>query len=155
MKGESWRNEDRTRVRDRGGTKGRRTQDNKEGGTRNKNKDDLPPPLPPDKWRKDDKGRTMKRKCRFCQKWHMDFDCLSKPASYSISALSYDQMYTSEGEADASNLDDELPTSSSSDTSEEDKSSWRNIKKTNMSYHNVYSNTLHNKSDKTKVPGAS
>jgi hypothetical protein len=38
----------------------------------------------------------MKRKCRFCNKWHMDLDCPSKPASYSLSAASHDQWNSSD-----------------------------------------------------------
>ena len=44
-----------------------------------------PAPLPRDQWKTDAKGRTMTRTCRYCNKWHYDFDCPKCPASYNLS----------------------------------------------------------------------
>jgi len=42
----------------------------------------IPPPLPKDQWRVDQDGKTMSRKCRFCDGWHYDWNCPKKPESY-------------------------------------------------------------------------
>jgi hypothetical protein len=103
---------DRPQERD---SKGRNNENKQKDARRGDGKEDLPPRLPKEKWRKDDKGRTMRRKCRFCNKWHMDYDCLSRPASYSLTAAVDDQRYSSSDEdADASDLDDDSSASTSS-----------------------------------------
>jgi hypothetical protein len=107
-------------------------------------KDDLPPQLPRDKWRKDEKGRTMKRKCRFCNKWHMDFDCPSKPASYNLTVVSTDQAHLSSDDESLSETDSS--TISSSD-SEDDRPKWKTAKDIPMAYHNVYSNAVKGKQE--------
>lgn len=45
----------------------------------------IPAEWPEKQWKKDSKGRTQKRSCRFCHSQsHFDRDCQRKPASYSV-----------------------------------------------------------------------
>ena len=114
--------------------------------------DKRPEPLPRDQWREDDKGRTMTRKCRYCSKWHMDFDCPNRPTSYNLS-VSYDQ-WPSSDESDREHESDE----SSSDTSSDDdrQTGYRTAKDiAAITYHNVYSNTpVDQGQDEVRVPRA-
>jgi hypothetical protein len=121
---------------------------------------ELPPELPKDKWRKDDKGRLMKRKCSFCQKWHMDYDCPLRPASYNLTTMTTDQMGSSSDddadvemqEASSSSASESSP---SSDNNEEKGAGWRPSKARNMIYHNVYTDVSPGKSEQLTIPRAS
>jgi hypothetical protein len=125
----------------------------------NRGKDDHPPAqLPRDKWRKDDKGRMMKRKCRFCNKWHMDFDCPTRPASYSLSAALQDQWHSSDGAEPNSDSDpDSSGSSTDSDGTPEpqDGRRWRPAKDITRTYHNVYSTAIPDETKEIKLPNAS
>jgi hypothetical protein len=127
-------NRDRDRVKN-----DTKSDTKKRDRRRNGEKEDMPPPLPRDKWRKDDKGRMMKRKCRFCDKWHMDFDCPSKPASYNISISLDDQWHSSDEGADHSKSEGESESETDESEGESSKRGWRAAKEISMTYHNVYS----------------
>lgn len=106
----------------------------------------MSPALPREKWRKDSEGRVTKRKCRFCDKWHMDFNCPTKLASYRVSA-SYEQWHSSSDDADAdsgeSDTDDDPSDSNISSSSDSDRQakSWKSLKGVHIAYHNVYSHS--------------
>ena len=80
-----------------------------------------PPRLPREEWRKDKEGRTMTRKCQYCNGWHFDFDCPKRPRSFSIKTT-INQSPDSDTEdnetlSSASDKDDEDDSNSSDDTS--------------------------------------
>jgi hypothetical protein len=129
----------RDREKDRRRNEGRRQNGRKNDDT----KEDPPPQLPKDKWRKDDKGRIMKRKCRFCSRWHMDYDCPSRPSSYSLTATVDNQWHSSsDDDEDASDPRDGDDDSSSVDSDEGVPGQrWKSTRDITMTYHNVYSNT--------------
>lgn len=103
-------------------------------------KDDMLSQLPRDKWREDDKGHIMKRRCRFCDKWHMDFDCPSRPSSYSISAALDNQWHSSPNDLDTSGPEEELSESGSENSELNDsKRHWRTTKDIPMTYQNIFS----------------
>lgn len=121
---------------------------------KSKEKDkELPPNLPQEKWRKNEKGRTMKRKCRFCGKWHMDYDCPFRPAAYNIVSMSMDQMGSS-GDDEISDRDSPSSQDSSSESEEGDRR-WKPEKSSNMIYHNVYTNISPGKPEQITIPRAS
>ena len=77
----------------------------------------VPHPLPREQWKTDKQGRTMTRKCRFCDQWHFDFDCPKRPTSYSLTTIvseSYGQIAPSSEESS-----DESSSSESSSSEEE------------------------------------
>ena len=131
------------RSKGSGELRDRNRNDTRKGDKRrNGEKEDLPPPLPRDKWRKDEKGRMMKRKCRFCDRWHMDFDCPSRPSSYNITAALDDQWHSSSENADASGQDGESEESSTEESDDgQPKRGWKTTKDIPMTYHNVFSNS--------------
>ena len=160
--GKSGRAEYDRKEEKKGAERGSRRSGNegRNGGrqTSNDKKDELPQQLPREKWRKDDKGRMMKRKCRFCDKWHMDFDCPTRPASYSISTAFGDQWHSSaDEEAESSDSD---PTASASSTSSDSESAkrdtprWKSTKGTTATYHNVYSTAAPDTTADIKLPRA-
>ena len=99
----------------------------------------------------------MKRKCRFCDKWHMDFDCPSKPSSYSVS-LSLDDQWHSSSDDDVSEPDDGSGESETDESAaEEPRRRWRSTRDIPATYHNVYSNSPPDQDPSTemKLPRAS
>ena len=81
------KSKDRESARKWGSSRKEKSERSSTKGKSNPKKVEL---LPKDQWREDEKGRTMRRKCRFCNKWHMDYDCPERPSSYNIS-VSFDQ----------------------------------------------------------------
>ena len=104
----------------------------------------IPEILPKDQWRTDKKGRTMTRKCRYCNKWHFDFECPRRPASYHVS-LTTDQYPPDSSSSEPSSDEDE-------DESEEAPSSGY----FNTFKFRTYSNGQRKKSasNPTKIPNA-
>lgn len=83
----------------------------------------------------------------------MDFDCPTKPASYSLSTLAPDQAYSSSDEANEGDGSDEDGSFASSTESEE-QLRWKPAKTIPMAYHNVYSNLTPDRSTNIKLPQA-
>jgi hypothetical protein len=113
-----------------------------------------PPPLPKEKWRKNDKGCLMKRKCKFCDRWHFDYDCPSKLVSYNITT-SYDQwesISSANEESEATTSDDDNSSSTSSDAG--DRLRYRTTKDITPTYHNVYSIASPDSTDDITIPRA-
>src|SRR5438552_18462213 len=71
----------------------------------------------------------MKRPCKFCMKWHMDYDCPARPKTYTVN-LSLDQT--------------EIPTSSESESSKGSSSreSSDESDTSPFTYHSVYLNGI-------------
>jgi hypothetical protein len=99
----------------------------------------------------------MKRKCHFCEKWHMDFNCPSRPSSYSVSTTYDEQWHSSSDDADASDVGESSTphsVSSGSDDHNVDGRRWRNPERLPTTYHNVYSNNANAEKPSLKLPKA-
>jgi len=151
------------RHEDAPATRSTERKDRKESSRRGDDEKKLPPPLPKEKWRKDSEGRTMKRKCRHCDKWHMDFNCPTKPASYSISTTHGQWHHSSdESDADRSKSDDSTSDATTSSGSEDDTpaTNWKSGRNIQPAYHNVYSHSTspeknEKSDDNIRIPRAS
>lgn len=104
-------------------------------GKKGKERNEARKEYPISEWREDAEGRMMKRPCRFCMKWHMDYDCLARPKTYTVN-LSLDQMKIQSSESESSEGSSARESSEESDPSP-------------FTYHCVYSNGIR----QTNSPG--
>jgi hypothetical protein len=124
-------------------------------GKRREGEKEIPPELPKEKWRKDEKGHMMKRKYRFCQKWHMDYNCPSRLASYHLTVDQKEDMSSDEADIDEVSTDSSEDDSTDSSDSEEARGKrWKPSKEGNMIYQNVYTNVSPGKPESLTIPRA-